>query len=147
VYKELKEKWGWNEAPSAQQFSQTHTGAKEARELQEVQSRQRQEQAQAAQHMHLQQGFPSVTPATFTSQQNMQHNIQQAGLTQAPQAQPLQLTPQSQQPTPQKKMPAGIPNPMYAKADFSLPQHPYQTHYVPPNMFATQQAGGMYYSF
>jgi hypothetical protein len=32
-----------------------------------------------------------------------------------------------------RKMPQGIPNPMYAKADFNLPQHPYQNFYVAPN--------------
>ncbi|KAF1992786.1 hypothetical protein P154DRAFT_152639 [Amniculicola lignicola CBS 123094] len=32
-----------------------------------------------------------------------------------------------------RRPPTGILNPMYATADFSLPQHPYQTHYVAPN--------------
>ncbi|KAI6862938.1 hypothetical protein KC334_g20647, partial [Hortaea werneckii] len=55
----------------------------------------------------------------------------------------------------QKHPPAGIPNPMYAKADFNLPQHPYQNYYVAPNSgsFSGQQQngtlgmGGAYYSF
>lgn len=31
------------------------------------------------------------------------------------------------------KIPAGIPNPLYRNADFSLPNHPYQQYYQPPN--------------
>lgn len=30
-------------------------------------------------------------------------------------------------------MPTGILNPLLAKADFSLPNHPYQSHYIPAN--------------
>lgn len=137
IYKELKEKWGWNEEPSPQQFAQTHTAARQQKEAQETQQRQLQEQAQAAQSMQLQQGFGGDFGQ---HQQNMQ-TMQQAPL---PPPQPIQPTPK---PPPQKKPPAGIPNPMYAKADFSLPQHPYQNHYVAPNVFANQQGGGMYYNF
>ncbi|KAK4934024.1 hypothetical protein LTR66_015766, partial [Elasticomyces elasticus] len=46
------------------------------------------------------------------------------------------LPPAPPQPQPavpaRPKVPAGIPNPMYATADFSLPQHPYQNVYVAP---------------
>ncbi|KAK4544451.1 hypothetical protein LTR36_004342 [Oleoguttula mirabilis] len=136
IYKELKEKWGWNEEPSPQQFAQTHTAARQQKEAREAQQRQLQEQAQAAQSMQLQQGFGNF------GQQNMQAQVlQQAPL---PPPQPMQPAPP---PTPQKKPPAGIPNPMYAKADFNLPQHPYQNFYVAPNAFANQQGGGMYYNF
>jgi len=38
--------------------------------------------------------------------------------------------PPQQQPS---RPPPGIMNPMYATADFNLPQHPYQQHYVAPN--------------
>lgn len=31
-----------------------------------------------------------------------------------------------------KSMPSGIPNPMYARADFGQPIHPYQNYYVAP---------------
>lgn len=144
VYKELKEKWGWNEEPSPQQFAQTHTAARQQKEAQEAQQRQLQEQAQAAQTMQLQQGFPD-----FAQQQhNMQQSLQQATMPQTapPPPQPIQPTPQQQAP-PMKRPPAGIPNPMYAKADFNLPQHPYQNFYVAPNTFGNPQGGGMYYSF
>ena len=33
---------------------------------------------------------------------------------------------------PSKSMPSGIPNPMYARADFGQPIHPYQNYYVAP---------------
>lgn len=36
-------------------------------------------------------------------------------------------------PAPQSKIPGGILNPLLAKADFSLPNHPYQQYYQPPN--------------
>lgn len=31
------------------------------------------------------------------------------------------------------RIPGGIPNPLLATADFSMPQHPYQSYYVAPN--------------
>jgi hypothetical protein len=36
-------------------------------------------------------------------------------------------------PPPSRSMPGGILNPLLAKADFSLPNHPYQQYYQPPN--------------
>ena len=33
-----------------------------------------------------------------------------------------------------RAIPSGILNPLLAKADFSLPNHPYQQHYQPPNL-------------
>lgn len=114
VYKELKEKWGWNEQPSPQEFSQTHTAARQAKEAQEAQQRQIQEQAHRA-----------SLQFEFNQQQSMVAAMSQS---------PMQPTP----PPPPKKPPAGIPNPMYAKADFNLPQHPYQNFYVAPNTMGGQ---------
>ena len=37
---------------------------------------------------------------------------------------------------PKQRLPSGILNPLYAKADFNLPQHPYQSHYVAPTSAA-----------
>ncbi|KAJ9644488.1 hypothetical protein H2199_003451 [Coniosporium tulheliwenetii] len=78
-----------------------------------------------------QQPPPPQSLQTPPSQQP-QHitNIMQT----APQLQPLQpfQAPSSRRP------PAGIPNPLYAAADFSLPQHPYQSYYVAPNPIAHQ---------
>ena len=123
MYKELKDKWGWNEEPSPQQFAQTHTAAKQQREAQEAaQQRQLQEQARAAQaNMQMQQGFED-----FRSQ------------SMHPPPQPVHPSPAASQSSGgggggMRKMPQGILNPMYAKADFNLPQHPYQNFYVAPN--------------
>jgi len=132
IYKELKEKWGWNQELSPYEFAQTHTAARQAKEAQDEQQRQ---QLQTQQNMQLQQGFD------FAQQQQAV----------AAPPRPPQPPPPQQQPTPAKKPPSGIPNPMYAKADFNLPQHPYQNFYVAPNSFAhqqqQQQGGQMYYNF
>jgi hypothetical protein len=162
VYKDLKEKWGWGEEPSAHQFAQTHTAARQAKEAQEAQQRQLQEQAQAAQEYQSrfsqqQQGYQSLNLPM------PQHP--------APQSLGPTLTPTTSIPnqTPSKagagggggkSMPQGIPNPMYAKADFNLPQHPYQNFYVAPNhahhaspppsehgnTWTPQQGNGPYYN-
>lgn len=127
VYGELKEKWGWKEQPSPHQYAQTHDAAVKAREAQDVQL---QQQAQAAQHsMHLQQPFD--------------YGQQQAGnlhLTSPAQSLTNSVTPPA--PATRKKMPTGILNPIYAKADFSLPQHPYQNFYVAPSSgYGNPQSG------
>lgn len=140
VYKDLKEKWGWNEDASASQFAQTHTHAKQQREAKEAQQRQLQEQAQQAQHNMQQQ-----------QQQQMYMNQQQQQNLPQPVHPPSAPTPSAG--AMPRKMPQGIPNPMYAKADFSLPQHPYQSHYVAPNHISASWGGslggqgqGMYYN-
>ena len=186
VYKDLKEKWGWNEVePSPQQFAQTHTAARQQREAQEAaeqqaaqeeaaaaaaaQQRQLQEQALAAQRHHQQQGYDFNRQSMNQPMPSQQH---------AP-PQPLLPPPTTMQPSPApsgtggaggsqgggnqgsgsgggggggggagRKMPQGIPNPMYAKADFNLPQHPYQNFYVAPNHVSSGGAWGaqMYYN-
>ncbi|WPH04411.1 Hypothetical protein R9X50_00730200 [Acrodontium crateriforme] len=147
VYKELKERWGWQEEPSPQQFAQTHTAVRQQHNdsaVQAVQQQQQhaqqqqmlQEQAQQAQHqqhnLQLQQSFTSPT-----QQQNMQS---MAPVTSNVQAPTVPAPPMSH-----KRPPTGIPNPMYAKADFNLPQHPYQNFYVAPNhnAFTASQQGGL----
>lgn len=148
VYKELKERWGWQEDPSPQQFAQTHTAVRQQHNdsaVQAVQQQQQQhaqqqqmlqEQAQQAQqqqhNLQLQQSFTSPT-----QQQNMQSMAPVTSAVQAPTV--------SAPPTTHKRPPTGIPNPMYAKADFNLPQHPYQNFYVAPNQnaFTASQQGGL----
>ncbi|KXL49254.1 hypothetical protein M433DRAFT_62435 [Acidomyces richmondensis BFW] len=49
VYKELKEKWRWNEEPSAHQLAQTHTAARQQKEAQDDQKRQLHEQGHTLQ--------------------------------------------------------------------------------------------------
>lgn len=43
-----------------------------------------------------------------------------------------------------KALKGGMVNPMLAKADFSLPQHPYQQWYQPPNSRMDPNMGGMH---
>ncbi|KAF7192747.1 Adhesion and hyphal regulator 1 [Pseudocercospora fuligena] len=148
VYKELKEKWGWNEEPSPQQIAQTHTAARQAREAQEAQQRQMQEQAQRAHSLSMQQNFD------FNQQQSMSMMHQQTSPTQAMHPTPPPPRPRqtSQPQQPKQRIPSGIPNPLYAKADFNLPQHPYQNFYVAPNQamqtnaFGNPQGQPLYYS-
>lgn len=133
VYKELKEKWGWNEEISPQQYAQTHNAARQAKEAQDEQQRQMQEQAQRAQSLSLQQGF------NFGQQNNMSV-MQQQQVTPTQMSPPQQPPPSQQQSRPRTsapakpRIPSGIPNPLYAQADFTLSQHPYQKFYVPPNV-------------
>ncbi|KAK0259829.1 hypothetical protein LTS09_005672 [Friedmanniomyces endolithicus] len=142
VYGDLKAKWGWNEEPSPQQFAQTHTALIQQKKAQE-------EQAQAGQQgmvlpgMQMQpQGYSGGGGGgggEFAAHQGMMHQTS-SGL-------PSQQPPLPAPAAPQKKPPAGIPNPMYAKADFNQPNHPYQAYYVPPTSgFESQQNDGMYYS-
>lgn len=125
MYKELKEKWGWNEEPSPEQFAQTHTAHRQAKEAQEEEQRQMQEQAHR-QSMQLQQGFD------FSQRQSMATGLPQQ-TTPTQHMQPTPPLPSQQAPQQNKRPPSGIPNPMFSKADFNLPQHPYQNFYVPPN--------------
>lgn len=143
VYKELKEKWGWNEEPSPQQFAQTHTAHRQVKEAHDAQQRQMQEQAHR-QSLQLQQGFD------FNQQQSMaaamSHQTTPTQQLQPTPPLPQQTTPQQQQ---NKRPPSGIPNPMFSKADFNLPQHPYQNFYVPPNNIGFSnptQGGPLYYN-
>lgn len=100
VYKELKQKWGWNEEPSPHQFSQTHTAA----------------QRQMSYDIANRSGGLDAAAATPATQSHSQSQSQHVS-------------------PPMKRPPAGIPNPMYAKADFSLNKigmGPYQSHWVAP---------------
>lgn len=138
VYKELKEKWGWNEDLSPSQYAQTHTAARQVKEAQDAQQRHMQEQAQRAHSLTLQQSFDFNQQQSMNVLQSRHPTPTQQMHATPPQQQQQQHTPtrqQQPQAPPQKKprMPSGIPNPLYAKADFNLPQHPYQNFYVAPN--------------
>lgn len=131
VYKELKEKWGWDEEPSPQQYAQTHEAARKAQEAQEAQQQQQlQQQAQAAQQsLQLQQGFDFGTAQQGNNMafSSPARSVGSSG---------------SSSGSERKNIPSGIPNPLYAKADFSLPQHPYQNFYVAPSSgFGHPQTG------
>ncbi|KAK1057273.1 hypothetical protein LTR74_014259, partial [Friedmanniomyces endolithicus] len=141
VYGDLKAKWGWNEEPSPQQFAQTHTALIQQKKAQEEQA-QANQQGMVLPGMQMQpQGYSGGGGGggEFAAHQGMMHQSS-GGL-------PSQQPPPPGPAAPQKKPPAGIPNPMYAKADFNQPNHPYQAYYVPPTSgFESQQNDGMYYS-
>lgn len=112
VYKDLKEKWGWGQEPSPREFAQTHTAAIQ--------------QKAAAQEALQQQQL----------QMSSQHALNYAPQHSVVLAPPLLHPPPTPQAAARKGPPAGIPNPMYKTADFSLPQHPYQNFYVAPSQGA-----------
>lgn len=140
VYKELKEKWGWNEEPSPQQYAQTHTHAIQQRKESQAQAEQAAQAQLARQSLQLQQDFNY-------QQQQQQQNMAAMGVPAPPP--PATLQPSAQPTPPTKRPPAGIPNPLYAKADFSLPQHPYQNFYVAPSAGYGVPPGGsqLYFNF
>lgn len=155
VYGELKEKWGWNEGPSPEEFAQTHTAAIE-RKQQEQQYLQQQQHTQTAQMRHPfdfdRSSLPPLPPPPPQQQLHVQPLSAHGHGHVSPSASAASSTPVAPskpagKPGAMRKMPQGIPNPMYAKADFSLPQHPYQNFYVAPNHVNDSWGGQLYYSF
>lgn len=130
VFRELKEKWGWNEDITPEPFAHTHPGARLQQDAHHH-HRQLRQQRQAAEHVPLQPSF-----SAFGKHQQQPLDVPPPALPPGsmPPPQPTHLTP-PQQLTPAERLPAGIPNPMYKQADFSLPQHPYQNVYVAPSNF------------
>ncbi|KAK5131623.1 hypothetical protein LTR08_000810 [Meristemomyces frigidus] len=120
VYVELRRKWGWGEEVPAGELAQTHTAVREARErgqsLQQQGYQQEGYQVQA-QDVHVQPPSSSSSAAVV---------VQQA--VSAPVPAPVSVA----VPAPSRGGGKATVNPMYAKADFSLPQHPYQNFYVAP---------------
>ena len=146
VYKELKEKWGWHEEVSPQQYAQTHTAARQQKEAQEAQQQQQQiqQQAQQQQNMQMQPNFSVLSMPHPQQQMQMPQPQQQAP---TPQQLPPSAGSSSSSASEQRKRPpSGIPNPMYAKADFNLPQHPYQNFYVAPTSGYGNPQGGFWWT-
>lgn len=121
VYGELKEKWGWHEQVSPEQYAQTHEGANRAREAQQT----LQQHAQAAQNSI--EYTTGQTVLLSTPPQTVSNVISPASSGVSSTA---------------RKLPSGIPNPMYREADFNLPQHPYQNFYVAPTSGFVGSQGG-----
>jgi hypothetical protein len=113
VYKDLREKWGWEGDVSEHQYQQTHTAAREQKEK----DRAFQEQQQQQQHLQL----GTLQPAVQTAGPPNAASLSGGAVGQASGS------------GGGRRMPQGIPNPMYKTADFTLPQHPYQNFYVAPN--------------
>lgn len=125
INEELKQKWGWNE-----QQAQTHDPQLVGYPQNENVAYQQQQQYQQhhQQHHHPQHGLqPSPNMQQLHQQSNMQPTSLPPSLPAAAQQQPQQQQQQMRRP------PSGIVNPIFATADFNMPQHPYQAHYVAPN--------------
>jgi len=110
VNTELKQKWGWDTPQTQDQKPQ-------------------------------QQPPPPPPPQQQQQQQQMNGHMQEGSVVyqQQPQVVVQQQMPQvSVAPAPVQRRPTGFGNPLLV-ADFSMPQHPYQTHYVPANIVQQQQ--------
>ncbi|KAK3100952.1 hypothetical protein LTR53_018700, partial [Teratosphaeriaceae sp. CCFEE 6253] len=156
VYGDLKAKWGWDEEASPAQLARTHTAVqslqrREREEREEKEERERVVQMGGQMGGQMQGGFrPEFAPQQYNAPGGLAGGQGQAMLPPPlplpPPPPPPQQQQQQQLPTPtpsaaaapQKRPPAGIPNPMYAKADFNQPVHPYQQYYVPPNGVAQE---------
>lgn len=105
VFKELKEKWGWQDEPQppAQPIASVHS------------------------------------TSLLTSPVPMQQPYGQYSTAITPVAAPAPAP----APAPSRRPPAGMVNPMFANADFTMPSHPYQNVYVAPNPVTNQSA--LYY--
>ncbi|OQO09325.1 hypothetical protein B0A48_04723 [Cryoendolithus antarcticus] len=169
VYKELKERWGWQEEVSPMQWNQTHTAVRQQKEAEEArqqlqadlqqqqaQAAQQQQQQQGMQNMQLQQNFDfsahSTPNSTISHQQQPMHQPQPHLLPPPANPQHHQRTSTSSStssgssaPGSGKKPPSGILNPIYKTADFTLPQHPYQKYYVAPSAGHGQAQGGLWW--
>ncbi|KAJ8606700.1 hypothetical protein MRB53_040782 [Persea americana] len=162
VYKELKEKWAWKEGPSLHHLAQTHAAASEARSA-SLSSRRNGSVASITRHASshapgaathdplasLATPFPQppqqqqqqpTFPPTNTAPSHRPLSVSSSSTTSSPSLRHHQQYPQPPQPQPFRRQsslshppPAGLRNPMYAKADFSLPHHPYQNFYVAPS--------------
>jgi len=125
VNTELKQKWGWDttirgqeqqqQQQEAQQQQQQHQQHQQQRQLQpQDQQQELNDHIQDNRNMIFQQQTPIIVPQSMAKV-------------------PVPLIPSST-----VRRPSGFGNPLLV-ADFSMPQHPYQTHYVPANAAQQQQ--------
>lgn len=117
VNTELKQKWGWD-TPQGQEQQQ--------QQQQQQQQRQQQQQQQSQDQQQQLNGRMQDNNIVFQQQTPMVVPQQMAQVTMPP-AQPVAI-----------RRPTGFGNPLLV-ADFSMPQHPYQTHYVPANVVQQHQ--------
>lgn len=118
VFKELKEKWGWHDSPP-QPPPQQH---------------------QQQQLMPPNQSLLQSQALMPTYQQQYANNMQAVAVAPPPPPPPPQ--PPAAAP---RRPPSGIINPLYATADFTMPQHPYQNVYVAPNAVPHPHPTALYY--
>jgi len=122
VFKELKERWGWSEHPSMPQAHITSNSDPTPRPI----------------GHGSYSASPTQTAYTNTgSVSGPSGNYGQIQVATAPPP-PPPAAPVARRP------PIGIVNPMFATADFSMPQHPYQNVYVAPN-YNNTAASSLFY--
>jgi hypothetical protein len=129
LFKELPTKWGWPPADGPGGVQRNEPVGRSQHDPVQHQSQQ-------------QQALPSVQPP-----QSSQHQPIQTYHHAAHQAAPPQVTMQ-QQPIvslPPAMPPASRPSNPLITADFSMPQHPYQSYYVAPNSALPHHTQASYY--
>ncbi|KAF2152573.1 hypothetical protein K461DRAFT_286443 [Myriangium duriaei CBS 260.36] len=119
VFKELKERWGWKaDDPSGPQVHITSNSDPKVRTV-------------GHQPGYSTSSAASASPSSASFSANYgQQQTSPFATTKSP----------AQGGQSRGRPPSGIMNPMYATADFSMPQHPYHTVYVPPNHPGQMQA-------
>lgn len=132
VRDELKEKWGWINEPKDQPGDLLNgnsldvSGIRQRQAARQQTSQQRMIAAaviqQTAQNSSQQQAAQEIEERSSDELHNRQSSKAPSG-----------DFPSKSISQPNYRRIAGILNPMLSAADFSMPQHPYQSHYVAPN--------------
>ncbi|KAF1985073.1 hypothetical protein K402DRAFT_117502 [Aulographum hederae CBS 113979] len=134
VNKELPEKWAWSKEET-EEFFENLTG----------QPSERQQMQQQLSHVsappQMQPQAQYQVPAPMAQQQHQHPHQQPHQQQQQPPATTLPPPPPTM-----PRIPSGILNPMLATADFSMPQHPYQSHWVAPIAPQSNLSHHLYYT-
>lgn len=145
VFKELKEKWGWRDDPSPTQAPhQQHQQQQQPPQLNSMMS-------SSSMSSNLQVSPPDMQNYQYQPQMqssmsgSYQQQQQHTSLPAPPPPPPAPSSMSSSGSAPPARPPAGIVNPMYRTADFSMPQHPYQNVYVAPNYPLASHSGPLLY--
>ena len=130
VYKELKEKWGWIDGQMYQskEISRKSPESASSQRQYEAQQQSRQQKIAVAVMQHASQDILHQSK----EQQSKQNLEEPLSNNQIPQVQP-QNGPSVTLSRLNHRRIGGILNPTLASADFSMAQHPFQSHYVAPN--------------
>ncbi|PNS18795.1 Transcriptional activator protein UGA3 [Sphaceloma murrayae] len=126
VFKELKERWAWKDDP----MPNVHITSNADPKVRAVGHN----PSTASYSGSSPQSYPQTGMQSQTQNQSYgstsSHGFGQASAQQS--TAPSSGSTSIAAPTP-RRPPSGIVNPMFATADFSMPQHPYQNVYVAPN--------------
>ncbi|PSK59432.1 Transcriptional activator protein UGA3 [Elsinoe australis] len=127
VFKELKERWGWKD----DQMPNVHITSNADPKVRSIGIT----PSAASYNNSSPQNYPQTSMQPQSQNQTYGSTSSQGfGSTSAPPP-PGSSSGSSSGATPaqHRRPPSGIVNPMFATADFSMPQHPYQNVYVAPN--------------